>query len=533
MTRKLGTLLHRFLRNQCGAVAVWMLFLLPLIIGMGGLVLDIGNAFISYRQLQTTTDAAALAAAAQLPNSTNAIAAAYQYSACASCGSNSVSGYNASRLLNQSVALTNVTVTPTPGCVSITNLPSCGTSLTANAIRVTQTTTIPTYFIKILSLVGVQSAKSITLSTSAIAVMRGSQRGPYNVAIVLDTTASMAQGDGGSNCTGTKIQCAEQGAQIMLSQFSPCLPGTACGTATNGNVANPVDEVSLFTFPAQTAGSQVTNDEPCSSKQPSVISYPDSTTLGSYNSTTKTLTITAPTNTNALVTQYQVVPLSSNFRTSDSTTGTSPLTTSTTVSSTSPSIVNAVGGNSYFGGTGCTGMSAKGGVSTYYAGALFAAQMYLANNSRTNAQNVIILLSDGDANNASFNGSDKFSTGGNYPSNIDGCQQAYQIATAAKAAGTKIYTVGYGVASGGCESDSGDKTPAGNSWTACSALRDIASSDANFFVDTSSANSGDCAHATSVTMNGKTNTLSAIFTAIVGDLSLPRLVPSTYAFTAS
>ena len=29
-----------------------------------------------------------------------------------------------------------------------------------------------------------------------------------------------------------------------------------------------------------------------------------------------------------------------------------------------------------------------------------------------------------------------------------------------------------------------------------------------------------------VTMNGKTNSLSAIFTAIVGDLTLPRLLPN-------
>jgi hypothetical protein len=34
-------------------------------------------------------------------------------------------------------------------------------------------------------------------------------------------------------------------------------------------------------------------------------------------------------------------------------------------------------------------------------------------------------------------------------------------------------------------------------------------------------------------MNGKTNSLSAIFTAIVGDLTLPRLVPNTIAFTAN
>jgi hypothetical protein len=33
-------------------------------------------------------------------------------------------------------------------------------------------------------------------------------------------------------------------------------------------------------------------------------------------------------------------------------------------------------------------------------------------------------------------------------------------------------------------------------------------------------------------MNGKTNSLSAIFTAIAGDLTLPRLVPNNISFTA-
>jgi hypothetical protein len=172
-------------------------------------------------------------------------------------------------------------------------------------------------------------------------------------------------------------------------------------------------------------------------------------------------------------------------------------------------------------------MQAKGGASTFYAGALFTAQQYLATNSRSNANNVIILLGDGDANGGTMGGTplnngSNGTTKGKYPSATNQCQQAIDMATAAKTAGTKIYTVGYGVASGGCSTDSGV--------SACSALRQMASSDSNFFVDTSST---ACAGATSVTMNGKTNSLSAIFTAIVGDLTLPRLVPSTIAFTAN
>ena len=215
----------------------------------------------------------------------------------------------------------------------------------------------------------------------------------------------------------------------------------------------------------------------------------------------------------------------SNYRTSDSTTGTNPLTINGSVSASSPSIVNAAGGNSYFGGSGCAGMYAKGGVSTYYAGSIFTAWRYLTANARANANNVIVLLGDGDANGAtmgagSSNLNDSGASKGTYPSSSKQCQQAIDVATAAKAAGVKIYTVGYGVASGGCSTDSG--------LTACSTLRSMASADKNFFVDTGSVS---CAGATSVVMNGKTNSLSAIFTAIVGDLTLPRLVPNTIPFT--
>lgn len=515
MSQRNESLLRHLVRNQSGMSLIWATLLIPLILGMGGLTVDAGYGYTCYRQLQNSTEAAALAAASALPNTTLASTNATKFSA--------VSGnYNAYPQLNTPSAITGAQITITPGCITITGLPQCGASITANAVKITQTATIPTFFIKALSVFGLKSASSIKLSATSIAVMRGAQRGPYDVAIVLDTTASMQSADGGSNCTGTKIQCAEEGAQILLAQFSPCLPDTTCGAATNGNVAYPVDEVALFTFPAQSPGTQVSKDEACSSSQPTPVAYPDTTTLTALPITTAHL--------NTLVSDYQVVPLLSNYRASDSTTGSNPLTIGSSVSASNPSLVNAVAGNSYFGGSSCTGMQAKGGEQTYYAGAIFTAQQYLAANGRSNAQNVIILLGDGDANGGAMAGSSSTlnnnssipATYGKYPSSYRQCQQAIDMATAAKTAGTKVYTVGYGVASGGCSTDSGV--------SACSALRQMASSDSNFFVDTSST---ACAGATSVTMNGKTNSLSAIFTAIVGDLTLPRLVPNTIAFTAN
>lgn len=509
MKDKIEAFLRRLVKHEGGAIIAWSALLIPLMLGVAGLVVDVSYMYLCQRELQISTDAAAMAAAAQLPSAAAASSTAINFGS-------QPGKLNAYANLNTPVAVSDTKTTVTPGCVVMTGVPDCGSDVEANAVQVTQKTTVPTFFLRALSALGVKPLASVNLAAISTATMRGSQRGPYNVALILDTTASMQQSDGGGNCNGSKAQCAEQGAQILLSELSPCLSGqTSCGTATNGNVSNAVDEVSLFTFPAQTAGTQTTKDEGCSSSQPSVISYPDSTQLGSLTSLPST------TSLNTLVSQYEVVPLSSNYRSSDSTSGSNPLTTdSSGVSSTSPSIVNAVGGNSYFGGTGCTGMQAKGGVSTFYAGALFTAQQYLAANARPNAQNVIVLLSDGDANGGNMSASSKnLNSNGTYPSAADQCQQAISVAAAAKSAGTIIYTVGYGVAKGGCSTDAG-------AMSACSALEQIASGDSHFFVDTSST---ACSGATSVVMNGKKNTLSGIFSAIVNNLTHPRLVPNNIA----
>jgi hypothetical protein len=533
MTLKSRFSVRHAIHNETGQTLVLAALMMALVLGMGGLVVDVGNAYVSYRELQASTDAAALAAASQLPI-TAANQAGNTVTSTATLYSSVSGNKNAYLNLNTPIAITGVAISVVPGCINVTGMEQCTSTLLANAVQVRQTVTIPTMFIRVLSFLGVRSARSLTLSATSTAQMRGAQRGPYDVAIVMDTSASMASTDGGSNCTGTKVQCAEQGAQILLSEFSPCLPGAPCGTATNGLVANSVDEVALFTFPAQTAGTQIGNDQDydtasatCSGLHPnpdcpSVISYPDT-----ISNTTLPL---STANFNTLVNDYQVVPLISNYRTSDdAATGTNPLTVSTSGGTASaPSLVNAIGGNSYFGGTSETGMIALGGVSTFYAGAVFTAQQYLVANGRSGATNVIIFLGDGDATNSvSWANSSQLNTNGTYPSNKNECLQAITIANNAKAAGTKIYVVGYGVASGGCATDTSD-TYNGSSVTACAALRYMASSDQSFFVDTSSTH---CAGATSVTMNGKTNSLSAIFTQIVGDLSIPRLLPNNVTFT--
>ena len=145
----------------------------------------------------------------------------------------------------------------------------------------------------------------------------------------------------GSNCNNTRISCALNGVRILLQSLSPCLASqTTCGTVTGGNVSNSVDRVSMFVFPPVTTAT-VADDYNCGSTNPTITSY-----ATPFPSTST----------------YQIIPFSSDYRTSD--TASSLRTTS--------HLGAAVVGTS---GTPC--LKAVGGEGTYYAQAIYAAQAAL------------------------------------------------------------------------------------------------------------------------------------------------------------
>lgn len=108
--------------------------------------------------------------------------------------------------------------------------------------------------------------------------------------------------------------------------------------------------------------------------------------------------------------------------------------------SASSNMVKAAGGVS-----GCPGAIAKGGLGTYYAGAITAAQSVLTANARPGATNVIVLVSDGEASSTKM---------GSLPAKNQ-CQQAVTAAQNAAKARNWVYSVGYGAGtSGTCRTDS-------------------------------------------------------------------------------
>lgn len=507
MNNKRGSFLRLALKEQRGQVLPWAAFLMVLFVGMGAFVLDIGHAFFCYRELQSATDAAALAGALQLRNSTPlAVAASY----------GAVAGGK-----NTNPNLANVSMVPGyPALECLTTIAKMGIACTApnnaNAIRVKEQAIVPTFFARIFGI------SQMTLSATATAAISGAKAMPYNVAIIIDTTASMKTVD--TNCGGgaERIICAESGVETLLQNLYPCSSVLGCGTVTDGIAQNALDSVSIFTFPPVTNGT-LANDYNCSGSNPTIVPY----TLPTIGSSTY-----APSGSG--IGNYQITSFLSDYKSSDST---------TTLSGTSDVSMTVGGGVS--SGTNCPGMAAPGGDGTYYAGVIYAAQAALnqqtaaetAANPNANPQNIMIILTDGEANalaskmatitagGVQIATTNTFPAGGggtssltNYPSPFDQCQQAVSAANYAKSQGTLVYAVAYGSESSGCTTDS--TGPQANI-TPCQVMSEMASGPSYFYSDYNQSGSSS----TCVSTGTSVSEMNDIFTSIASDFLQARLIP--------
>jgi Flp pilus assembly protein TadG len=355
----------------------------------------------------------------------------------------------------------NLSVTANPqtvNCSGSTGASCTVTSTNVNGIKVTETANVPTYLARVLGI------NSVPITTTAYARQSGGQSVAEDIMIIIDTTASMNSSD--SSCSGaTRLNCAINGFKTMLQGFSP-----------------PKQQVGLMLFPGLDTAAHAAQEYDCSS------STPGSSAIAKYNASASPPTTTPP--------NYLVVPLSSDYKSGSSL-------------NTSSNLVQAARG----GASGCTaGITAYGGVGTFYADAVLAAQNYLAANARAGANKMIILLSDGDATAVTPNISTAKST--------NECHQGMTAATNAQGAGMTMVTIAYGApGSGSCTTDS-------PSITACAALKAMASDGTGtssnpqwFFADSASA----CTGAGSVT------TLNGIFTAIGAGVTGggARLIPGS------
>jgi Flp pilus assembly protein TadG len=506
-------ILRGFVRDERGQAAVIAVLTATTMMSLAGAAVESGHMYYAYDVLQASTNAAALAGANVMPDTTQASTNVTKYS--------SQSGQ-----LNASALFTNVTATPTYLCLStVTNSlqVGCQTSTGAtggyNALKVTQTATVNLWF---GGLVGV---RSMTIRANATAAMRGGGDAPWNIAIVVDTTNSMGNSDSGTQCSGTRESCALLGVQALLNDLYPCPLGQNCASST------PVDAVSLFVFPAVTS-STASKDYVCKTSNPTIVAYtfpdpPSNLTLPSADT-------------------YQVVNWNSSYKTTDM-----------AASLNQSSALAIASGDS--GVSGCSGLQTPGGEGTFYAQSIYAAQAALVAEQTANpgSSNAMIILSDGDASACASNA---YTTGGacstksqivategtlngtgtsstnptgyrspTYPSALGECGQGVLAAQAAATAGTIVYTIGYGApTSGGCATDktySASVTTSGGTWAAnkqpCAAMAAMASSQLNFYSDDGSGCQATAPSNQSITK------LTAIFRAIANNMSTPRLIPNS------
>lgn len=490
-TETLGVI-GRIFRRQDGQILPWMAMLVVLFLGMAGLTLDLGHAYVSYRELQASTDAAALAGAYAMSLS-GATTGSVQT---AVSNSSSVTGGT-----NANINLPSAAVNTTLKCLTtVTNqgVPCSASSTGDNALQVVQTAVVPTYFIRALAAFGVNSASSITLSATATAAMRGATNEQYNVAIVIDTTASMASNDSDANCGNTRIYCALQGVQTLLQSLSPCTAASVKTTCVS------FDTVSLFTFPNVQAN-QVSKDTTCPTSNP---------TIPKYYTPVRGATWSAPSGTAAT---YQITGYLSDYSSTQAAGG-------DLNSSSALSIASGASGK----GT-CKGLQTPGGDGTYYAGAIYAAESALmaASASNPGSENALVILSDGDASSSDITVTGTVQAAGTgtpklavaYPSTSNQCQQAIDAAKFATYQGTQVYSVAYGASSSGCSTDT---SGALKGLSPCTAMMDMASQSSYFYSDaTASQNKGQCTSSVNPSL-----TLDQIFQNIATSFTVARLIPN-------
>jgi Flp pilus assembly protein TadG len=336
--RRLGLTPLRALRdlwsNRRAATGITVALLLPVFVGLAGFTIDIGHLSLVQKELQASTDAAALAGGYNIPSST-AVATANSYGA-ASGAKNALAG---------GVTATMITGFPVLKCLTSTGVGCAGTELAggANAIQVSEKAPVPMWFAEILGF------PSFTLTATSTASARGGTGQALNVMIVLDTTNSM-QTSTDDNCglgaSATREQCALAGVQALLSGLNPNL-----------------DYVGLMVFPGLQSTSEASQDFTCGES------------VGSGG-----------TQTYGASPVYQVVGLSNNFKSSSK----------ATTLNTGSDIVLAVGDAGCASGVSAPG--GQGTYYAGAIGAAQTALEALSSTQTPPAQNVMVFLSDGGAN---------------------------------------------------------------------------------------------------------------------------------------
>jgi Flp pilus assembly protein TadG len=206
-------------RRERGQILPLVAVALVALLGISAFAIDVGFAYYAKRQLQSATDAAALAGAQDLPNAVTAVATAASYAAA-----------------NTPSNLSSMSFTYQTKCTATAIVATgCNSAVNPNALVVTGSATTNTWFAKIFGWT------SFSVSARANACSPCSST-PVDIVIAIDRTGSMCspQGAGG---TCTDLNNAKSGVRTMLGILNP-----------------PYAQVGMVAFPPV----ETTATDPCS-----------------------------------------------------------------------------------------------------------------------------------------------------------------------------------------------------------------------------------------------------------------------------
>jgi len=410
MKTNIFSLIRSAIADERGQTLPFVALMMTALLGVGGLVVDVGHAYVVRGQLQNSANAAALAAAGYVYTSNSASVNTTTMADSYNTGSGAKNAY-ASGTVNTSVTTKCVNMLMPKG-------QSCITGSASNAVVVKNSTGVKTFFM------GLFGVPTLNVSATATASMQGTAH-QWNVAVIIDSTGSMATTD--SNCNSlTEFQCALSGTQALLESTPPCPAGVTSCSGSGSNV-----RVSLFTFPnvltavngalpvvSGKSVDSISDEINCSgtpatwknyAKQPLAAPYTlpvPGATLPTYDGTgyeaasasdMSGLVYTTYKQTSTGSTwdaTYQITPFLSDYYLPSDSSGLNP----------SSNLVKAIGHGSTSGcltytfgiwGTG----SGSGFGNTYFASSIYEAQAALnAEQAAYGGNNAIIFLSDGQAN---------------------------------------------------------------------------------------------------------------------------------------
>ena len=205
-------------RSVRGQILPLVVLMLIAMLGIAAFAIDVGYAYYAKRQLQSATDAAALAGAQDLPNGTTAIATATSYAA-ANTPAN-LSSFN----FTYQVKCTNTAVVAT----------GCDAAVNPNQLTVSGTAATNTWFAKLFGV------NHFDVSAHANACSPCSST-PVDIVIAVDRTGSMCQPTG-PNGECTDLDNAKDGIRTMLGMMNP-----------------PAAQIGMVAFPPV----QTTSTSPC------------------------------------------------------------------------------------------------------------------------------------------------------------------------------------------------------------------------------------------------------------------------------